>query len=133
MQLVAPAFHPVGTGVGDVFPLVAPPDIVAPLLHLADEILLAHTHFHGFSDVVHEAEFPALALPGGTVFSGGHLLPALLVRGQNREMVRHADLVADLPELAEGIGVLTELSACLEADGIDDEVGVDAFQKESEG
>lgn len=37
----------------------------------------------------------------------------------------HADLVADLPELAEGIGVLAELSACLEADGIDDEVGVD--------
>ena len=40
-------------------------------------------------------------------------------------MVRHADLVADLPELAEGVGVLAELPACLEADGIDDEVGVD--------
>ena len=40
-------------------------------------------------------------------------------------MVRHADLVADLPELAEGVGVLTELPACLKADGIDDEVGVD--------
>lgn len=102
MQLVAPAFHPVGTGVGDVFPLVAPPDIVAPPLHLADEILPADTGFHGFSDVVHEAEFPALTLPGGTVFSGGHLLPALLVRRQNREVVCHADLVADLPELAEG-------------------------------
>ena len=36
----------------------------------------------------------------------------------------HANLVADLPELAEGIGVLAELPACLEADGIDDEVGV---------
>ena len=84
MQLVAPTFHPVGTGVGDVFSLVAPPDIVAPPPHLADEILPAHTGFHGFPDVVHEAEFPALPLPGGTVFSGGHLLPALLVRGQNR-------------------------------------------------
>ena len=40
-------------------------------------------------------------------------------------MVRHADFVADLPELAEGVGVLAELPACLEADGIDDEVGVD--------
>ena len=40
-------------------------------------------------------------------------------------MVRHADLVADLPELAEGVGILAELPACLEADGIDDEVGVD--------
>lgn len=39
--------------------------------------------------------------------------------------MRHADLVADLPELAEGIGVLTELFPGLEADGIDDEVGVD--------
>lgn len=37
----------------------------------------------------------------------------------------HADFVADLPELAEGIGVLAELPACLKADGIDDEVGVD--------
>lgn len=37
----------------------------------------------------------------------------------------HADLVAELPELAEGVGVLTELLACLKADGIDDEVGVD--------
>ena len=37
----------------------------------------------------------------------------------------HADLVADLPELAESVGVLTELPACLKADGIDDEVGVD--------
>ena len=37
----------------------------------------------------------------------------------------HADLVAELPELTEGIGVLAELPACLEADGIDDEVGVD--------
>ena len=39
--------------------------------------------------------------------------------------MRHADLVADLPELAESVGVLAELPACLEADGIDDEVGVD--------
>lgn len=39
--------------------------------------------------------------------------------------MRHADFVADLPELAEGVGVLTELPACLEADGIDDEMGVD--------
>ena len=125
MQLVAPALHPVGTGVGDVFPLIAPPDIVAPPLHLADEILPAHTHFHGFPDVVHEPELPALTLPGGTVFSGGHLLPALLIRRQNREVVRHADFVADLPELAEGVGVLAKLPARLKADGIDDEVGVD--------
>lgn len=39
--------------------------------------------------------------------------------------MRHADLVADLTELAEGVGVLTELLPCLKADGIDDEVGVD--------
>ena len=39
--------------------------------------------------------------------------------------MRHADFVADLPELAEGVGILAELPACLKADGIDDEVGVD--------
>ena len=109
MQLIAPAFHPIGAGVGDVLPFVAPPDIVAPPLHLADEILPAHTHFHGFSDVVHEAEFPALSLPGGTVFPWGHLLPALSIGRQNREVVRLADFIADLPELAEGVGVLAEL------------------------
>ena len=37
----------------------------------------------------------------------------------------HADLVADLPELAEGVGILAELLPCLVADGIDDEMGVD--------
>lgn len=37
----------------------------------------------------------------------------------------HADLVADLTELAEGVGILAELLPRLEADGIDDEVGVD--------
>ena len=40
-------------------------------------------------------------------------------------MVRLADFIADLPELAEGVGVLAELPACLKADGIDNEVGVD--------
>ena len=39
--------------------------------------------------------------------------------------MRHADLVADLPELAQGIGILAELLPCLEAYRIDDEVGVD--------
>lgn len=39
--------------------------------------------------------------------------------------MRHADFVADLPELAEGVGVLTELLSRLKADGIDDEVGMD--------
>lgn len=39
--------------------------------------------------------------------------------------MRHADFVADLPELAEGVGVLAELPACFKADGVDDEVGVD--------
>ena len=39
--------------------------------------------------------------------------------------MRHADLVAELPELAEGVGVLAELPACLKADRVDDKVGVD--------
>ena len=39
--------------------------------------------------------------------------------------MRHANLIADLPELAEGVGVLAELLPGLKADGVDDEVGVD--------
>ena len=40
----------------------------------------------------------------------------------------HTYLVADLPELPQGVGGLVELHPRFKADGVDDEVGVDMFR-----
>lgn len=40
----------------------------------------------------------------------------------------HADLVADLPELPQGVGGLVELPSRFKADGVDNEMGVDMFR-----
>ena len=124
MLFVAPALHPVGTGVGDIFPFIVPPDFVPPPLHLADKILPIDAYFHGVPDVVHEPEFPALPLPGSPIFPVGHLPSALLIGGQNGEFVFHTNLIADLPELPQGGGGLAELHPGLKADGVDHKVGV---------
>ena len=124
VQFIAPALHPIGAGVGDVFPFVAPPDFVAPPLHLPYKVLPIHTYFHGFPDVVHEPEFPALSFPGCPVFPVRHLPSAPLVGGQNGELMLHADLVADLTELPQGGGCLVQLHSRFKADGVDHKVGV---------
>ena len=125
MYFVAPALHSIGAGVGDIFPFIAPPNFVAPPLHLANEIFPIYTGFHGFSNVVHQPEFPALPLPGRPVFPAAHLPSAPLIGGQNRELMFHADLVTDLPELPQGGGGLAELHPGFKADGVDYKVGVD--------
>lgn len=125
MQFFAPAFHSIGTGVGDGFPLVAPQNLIPPALHLPDKILPAGALLHGFSDMIHQSEFPALPLPGGTVFPGRHLPSAVLILGQDGEVMRPAKLVTDLPELPQGVRGLAQLPPGLETDRIDHKVGVD--------
>ena len=125
MQFFTPAFHSVGAGVGDGFPLVTPSDLVPPALHLSHEILPAGALFHGFPDVVHQPKFPALPLPGCPVFPGRHLPSAMLVLGENGEVMRPAKLVTDFPELPQGVWCLAQLPPGLEAYGIDYKVGVD--------
>ncbi len=85
------------------------------------------TGFHGFPDVEHEPEFPALPLPGGTVFPVAHFPSAPLIGGQNGEFVFHADLVTDLPELPQGGGCLAELHPGFKAYRVDHEVGMDVL------
>ena len=68
-----------------------------------------------------------MPLPGCPVFPCGHLSAALLVGRQNREIVGHTNPIADLPKLPQGIRSLAELHPGFEADGVDDEVGVDVL------
>jgi hypothetical protein len=74
------ALHSVGTGEGNVFPFVCPEDLIALFLHEGNEALATYTLLHGFSDVVHQTELPALALLRRPILSGRNLLTALLVR-----------------------------------------------------
>ncbi len=79
MQLIAPAFHSVGTGEGDVFPLIRPGNLVARPVHQLDEILPTRAFLHGLVDGKHQPELPTLPLLGCPVFPGGQLLPSLAV------------------------------------------------------
>ena len=66
-----------------------------------------------------------MSLPGCPVFPVAHLPSAPLIGGQNGELMLHADLVADLPELPQSGGCLAELHPRFKADGVDHKVGVD--------
>lgn len=66
-----------------------------------------------------------MPLPGCPVFPVAHLTSAPLIGGQDGELVFHANLVADLPELPQGGRGLAELHPRFKADGVDHKVGVD--------
>ena len=98
VQTASSALSSVGTGEGDVLPLLRPPDFVAPALHEDDEVLFALALLHGVTDVVHQTELPALALLCRPPFSGGQLLPAAFVFRQDTEPMCLANLIADLTQ-----------------------------------
>lgn len=125
MQTASSALHSIGTGESDILPFICPLDFVSFSFHEDDEILFALTFLHGIADIVHQTEFPALPLPRCPPFSGGHLLAAALVLGQDRETVCHTDIIADHPKEFQGVGVLPELQSSLEVYGVDDEVTMD--------
>ena len=125
MQTASSTLHSIGTGESDILPFICPLDFVSFSFHEDDEILFALTFLHGIADIVHQTEFPALPLPRCPPFSGGHLLAAALVLGQDRETVCHTDIIADHPKEFQGVGVLPELQSSLEVYGVDDEVTMD--------
>lgn len=124
MQTASSALHSIWTGEGNVFPLICPLDFVSFSFHEDDEILLALTFLHGITDIVHQPELPALPFLCRPPFSGGHLLTTALVFRQDRESVRHADIIADQPKKLQSVGALPELQSSLEVYGVDDEVTV---------
>lgn len=125
MQTTSSALHSIGTDEGDVLPFIRPLDFIALALHEDDKILTAAAFLHGIANVVHQPEFPALTFLRRPVFPGRHLLTAALVLGQNTESVCHTDIIADLPQILQRVGVLPELQPSLEVHRVDNEVGMD--------
>ena len=125
MQTASSALSSVGTGEGDVLPILRPPDFVAPAFHKDDEVFLALAFLHGVTDVVHQTKLPALALLCRPPFSGGQLLPTAFVFRQDTEPVYLADFIADQPQRLQRVGILPELPPCFKAHRVDDEVTMD--------
>ena len=127
VQAVVPALHSIGTGEGDVLPLIRPLDFITPALHLSDEFLFVTADLHGLGYIVHQPELPALALCGDSVLPTAHPLTAFFIGRQDGQAMRPAQFIADGTELLQSVGILPQLSAIHEADGVDHKMGVDVF------
>ena len=127
VQATVPALHSIGTGEGDVLPFLCPLDFIAPALHLPDEFFLVPADLHGLGHIVHQPELPALALGGDAVLPAAHPLAAFFVRRKDGKAMLPAQFIADGTELLQSAGVLPQLSAIHEADGVDHKMGVDVF------
>ena len=125
VQTASSALSSVGTGEGDVLPLLRPPDFVAPAFHKDDEVFLAPAFLHGVTDVVHQTELPALALLCRPPFSGRQLLAAALVLWQDTEPVSLTDLITYQPQRLQCVGILPELPPGFKAHRVDNEVTMD--------
>ena len=83
VQATVPALHSVGTGEGDVLPVLCPLDFITPALHLSDEFLFVTADLHGLGHIVHQPELPALALCGDPVLPAAHPLAAFFIGRQD--------------------------------------------------
>ena len=127
VQATIPALHSIGTGEGDVLPFIRPLDFITPALHLPDEFFLVPADLHGLGHIVHQPEFPALALGGDPVLPAAHPLAAFFIGRQDGQAMLPAQLIADGTELLQRAGILPQLSAIHKADGVDNKMGVDVF------
>ena len=127
VQATVPALHSVGTGEGDVLSFIRPLDFIAPALHLPDEFFLAAADLHGLGHIVHQPELPALALCGNPVLPAAHPLAAFFIGRQNGQAMLPAQFIADGTELLQSVGILPQLSAVYEANGVDHKMGVDVL------
>ena len=127
VQARIPALHSIGTGEGDVLPFIRPLDFITPALHLPDEFLFVTADLHGLGHIVHQPELPTLALCGDPVLPAAHPLAAFFIRRQDGQAMLPAQFVTDGTELLQSVGILPQLSAIHETDGVDHEMGVDVF------
>ena len=125
MQAVIPALFPIGGGVGDVLPGLLPPDAVPLALHEQNELVPVSGVPHTLVDGVHQTELPALSSGGGVVLRAGHGLDPLLPWLEYRQAELHAHLIVALAQLSQFRFADVQLFPILEADAVDEEVGVD--------
>ena len=125
MQTASSAFHSIGTGEGDVFPLLCPFDFVAFAFHEKNEVFTAAAFLHRVTNVIHQPELPALPFLRRPPFSGGHFLAPVLIFGQDTEPVGQTHSITDLPQVLQRVGVLPKLHPGFKIDGVDNEVAVD--------
>ena len=130
MQFVVSALLSRGRGVGDALSPRLPPHLIALLVHFTQELLSRPSSFHGFLDCDDQLELPAVSSVGRPVFPGPQALgaPVLLIWFQGGEAVLHADLVADLPHLLQGIWREVQFLSGVRVDGVDDQVGVQVLR-----
>ena len=127
VQAGIPALHSIGTGEGDVLPFIRPPDFIAPAFHLPDEFFLVPADLHGLGHIVHQPEFPALALGGDPILPAAHPLAAFFIGRQDGQAMLPAQFIADGTELLQRAGILPQLPSIHEADGVDHKMGVDVL------
>ena len=80
---------------------------------------------HTLVDGVHQSELPALPSGGGVVLCAGHGLDPLLLWLEYRQTELHAHLIVALAQLCQLRLTDVQLLPILEADAVDEEVGVD--------
>ena len=127
VQATVPALHSIGTGEGDVLPFIRPLDFIAPAFHLPDEFFLVPADLHGLGHIVHQSELPTLALCGDPVLPAAHPLAAFFIGRQDGQAMLPAQFIADGTELLQSVGILSQLPAVYETDGVDHKMGVDVF------
>ena len=130
MQFVVSALLSRGRGVSDALSSLLPAHLIALLVHFTQELLTRPGAFHGFLDCDDQLELPAVSSVGRPIFPSPQALgaPVLLVWLQGGEAVLHADLVADLPHLLQGVGGEVQLLSGVRVDGVDDQVGVQVLR-----
>ena len=108
-----------------MFPFLCPIHFIAFSFHKVDKIFPTQALLHGFPDMVHQPELPALTFLRCAVLPGGKVLSTALVRFQHTQSMSLADLITELAKLFQSAWVLPQLLSVFIADGVDHKVGMD--------
>lgn len=126
METAVSALPTIGTGEGDVLPVVCPGHLVSFVLHELDEALSVVNVFQCLVDRMYQIQLPAVSPKTSLVLTGPHLLfaGAFLWRLQHIQIVSNTDFIIRFPVLLEVGGVLVELSAVNTTDAVDHQMVV---------